>query len=111
MLDNPEKTVLQGGDRVYIPVLCLALAFFFLMVFQNVQLHEGRKTLEATRVQQQQALDQGVLVQKQLDALAIGTQRLANSGNPNARLIIEELRKAGITIKSEAPTGAPAPAK
>jgi hypothetical protein len=42
-----------------------------------------------------------------LDALAVDTQRLAEAGNPSAKLLVDELRKRGITINPAAPTTSP----
>ena len=39
----------------------------------------------------------------QLDGLARETQLLANKGNAGARLIVDELKKRGITINPEPP--------
>ena len=35
-----------------------------------------------------------------LDALAVGTARLAADGNASARAVIEELRKRGVTVNA-----------
>ena len=43
-----------------------------------------------------------------LDTLAKQTQLLANKGNTSAKLIVDELKKRGITIN---PDSAPAPEK
>ena len=40
-----------------------------------------------------------------LDAIARGTAQLADGGNPNARLIVSELKKRGITLSPDQPAG------
>ena len=40
-------------------------------------------------------------MRSQLDAIAADLQRLANSGNKNALVIIDDLRRQGITFKAE----------
>jgi hypothetical protein len=46
-----------------------------------------------------------------LDALAADTQRLADTGNANAALLVAELKKRGITINPNPSPPAPAVAK
>jgi len=43
-------------------------------------------------------VEQAQKVRQTLDRLASETQRLADGGNANARLVVEELRKRGVTI-------------
>ena len=45
-----------------------------------------------------------------LDTLAADTQRLADSGNPNARALVDELKKRGVTISTTPANAAPATA-
>ena len=45
----------------------------------------------------------------QLDALAAETQRLADQGNPNSKILVDELRKRGITINPNAAKAASKP--
>ena len=42
-----------------------------------------------------------------LDAVAGATARLGDGGNANAKVIVEELRKRGITINPSAPSSTP----
>ena len=49
-----------------------------------------------------------------LDAIARGTAQLADAGNGNARLVVDELKKRGVTINQNPPASsgdATAPAK
>lgn len=43
-------------------------------------------------------IDGKVKVRATLDALALETRKLADAGNANARVVVDELRKRGITI-------------
>jgi hypothetical protein len=43
----------------------------------------------------------------QLDGIARETQLLANKGNAGAKLIVDELKKRGITISTDPPAAAP----
>ena len=58
---------------------------------------------------QEQVVQNATKMRAQLDALAAETQRLADQGNPNAKLLVEELRKRGITINPNAPKPASSP--
>ena len=58
---------------------------------------------------QEQVVQNAAKMRAQLDALAAETQRLADQGNPNAKLLVEELRKRGITINPNASKPASSP--
>lgn len=64
-----------------------------------MQLWRERETLSQAREKQQQLVDNSVKLRTQLDTLVAETQKLANAGNPNARLLVEERRKRGVSIK------------
>ena len=88
------------------PFLPLALVIVILLVwtsFEAVQLRERRNVLNETKVNQQTLIEQARRIRPQLDSIAAQTAKLADKGNPNASLIVEELRKNGITINPYAP--------
>ena len=86
------------------------MALLGWMVFQARQLFTERETLAATHASQQLTVDNAGKLRASLDALAADTQRMAQAGNPNARLLVVELSKRGVTINpSAAPTGAALP--
>jgi hypothetical protein len=82
----------------FVPLLVFFLAWLAWAAFQAVQLHEENKTLQALRASQQDQMQQANKVRQTLDALALETQKLADAGNTNAKLVIDELRKRGITV-------------
>lgn len=90
----------------FAPLLLLTIAFVAWLGFQAMQQFGERQQIAAV----QAGLDPQELaarkVRSALDAVANGTAKLANDGNASARLIVEELRKRGITINV---TGAPKP--
>ena len=49
-------------------------------------------------------------LRRSLDLLAADTQRLADGGNGNAKVLVEELKKRGITINAAATTTPAVPA-
>jgi hypothetical protein len=88
----------------FVPVLLGALALLGWLGFQTHQLLNERQALQAAYLSQQQTVDNAGKLRASLDALAADTQRMADSGNPNARLLVDELRKRGITINPAAST-------
>lgn len=65
-------------------------------------LFSERSRLREAHTSQQQTVDNAGKLRQSLDGLAADTQRLADAGNPNARLLVEELRKRGVTINPNA---------
>lgn len=99
----------------FLPVLILGLVLLAWFGFQAVQLHAERDAVREVAASQEKTVQDSKKLRDSLDAIARGTAQLADGGNPNARLIIDELKRRGITISPNQPTGidpaAPAPAK
>lgn len=91
----------------FVPLLLVGIAVIAWFGLQNWLLLQDRDSLRSTHASQQQTVDNAARLRQSLDAVAADTQRLANAGNPNARLLVEELRRRGITIN---PTAAATPA-
>ncbi len=81
-----------------LPVLLLTAALIIWAVFQTVQLYKERQNLTQAFDNQEQLVVNGKKMRTQLDALASGTKRLADQGNANAQLIVQQLAKNGISI-------------
>ncbi|HPP82651.1 MAG TPA: hypothetical protein PLZ50_03680 [Rubrivivax sp.] len=94
----------------FVPLLLMALALLLAFGFQAAQLLRERQALQDAHAGQQQTVDNAGKLRASLDALAADTQRLADAGNANAALLVNELRKRGITINPAAQAAAPAPA-
>ncbi len=88
------------------PLLPLALAVTAWLSHQAWALDQERRQFEQALLAQQAAVDQAGTLRRTLDLLATDTQRLAEAGNGNARALVDELRRRGITI--QAPGAAPA---
>ena len=73
-----------------------------LLGFQATQLYNDHTNLQQRRDGQQQPFTEAQELRKQLDGVAADTARLAEQGNANAKQVIEELAKRGITINPEA---------
>ena len=90
------------------PVCLVLVAFVVWTGFQTSQLMRERVTLKAILTSQEAPVQEAAKLRTQLDSIARGTQELANQGNSNAKTIVAELQKRGITINLPA---APAPAQ
>ncbi len=108
------------GDRpaatftAFLPLLILGLAMLAWFGFQATQLRAERDAMRAAIAGQDKPVQDSKKLRDALDALARGTAQLADGGNPNAKLIVDELKKHGVTIDPNLPTtGAtpPTPAK
>ncbi len=104
-IENEAAARSSRGRSPFVPLLLLACAFAVWTIFQTVQLSRERDALNTTRTGQDATIEQAQKMRAQLDSIARGTAQLAQQGNPNASLIIEELRKRGITVNLNAPTG------
>ena len=104
--DEEAAAAVSSAASPFWPLLLVTLAWLVWMAFQlGVSLND-RKALRDAHAQQQQTVDKSAQLRATLDALAGDTQRLAESGNANARALVDELRRRGVTIK--AATAAPA---
>lgn len=95
----------SAGTSPFLPLLVFFLAWLGWAGFQAYQLRAESKTLATLKANQEGPLQQAQQVRQRLDALATETQKLAEAGNANAKTVIEELRKRGITVKPQAAPG------
>ena len=84
--------------RVFVPVALLAVTLLLWVGFQTTQLLREREGLQTLRQGQEAQVQSSQKLRASLDAIASGTAKLAGQGNPNARLIVDELKKRGVTI-------------
>jgi hypothetical protein len=103
---------------VFVPVFLLALSYLAWSVFQTTQLVTERNALQTLRSNQEKQMGESKKVRERFESLSRETQLLANRGNRSAQLIVEELRRRGITITTDAPAqsappdaSSPAPAQ
>ncbi len=90
------------GGNASLPLMLMALALLVAFGAQAYLLLGERQALQAAHAAQQQTVDNAGRLRASLDALAADTQRMADGGNPNAALLVSELRKRGITINAAA---------
>ena len=82
----------------FLPMLLPSLAFIVWLAVQAYQLVQERQNLEQFSAGQQAQVDGAKSLRVSLDRLAVSTQQLANAGNANARLLVDELQRRGVTI-------------
>ncbi len=92
----------------FVPLLILLIAALAWFGFQVQQLHKMRGSLAAAHDGQEAAVQQAQSARNALDALAAQTRQLADGGNANARLVLDELRRRGIAVDALTPA-LPAP--
>jgi len=88
----------------WVAQLLLSLAVLVWFAYQTITLVSERSTLQQTFAQQEPVLQNASKMRAQLDALAAATQKLADGGNTNATLIVEELKKRGVSINAQQAT-------
>lgn len=108
-LRSRREVTRASGFSPFWPVLVFFLAWLAWAVFQAYQLNVESKNLMTLKNGQQAQVEQAQKVRQTLDTLATETQKLADAGNANAKLVIEELRKRGITVNR--PTAETSPTK
>ncbi|MEN9629500.1 MAG: hypothetical protein RJA10_2727 [Pseudomonadota bacterium] len=92
----------------FVPLLLGLLAVTAWMAHHAWLLEKDRQQLQAAQATLQPTVEKAAGLRQSLDRLAADTQRLADAGNGNARVLVDELRKRGITINTAATAG-PAP--
>ena len=96
------------SGSAFVPLLLAGLALLGWLAFQAQQQYAERQILQTAYASQQQTVDNAGKLRASLDVLAADTQRLADGGNPNARALVDELKKRGVTINSANTPPAPA---
>lgn len=91
----------------FVPLFLVGVALFVWMLFQSAELVTERHRLVDAHAAQAQPIEQSEKLRGSLDHIAAGTQRLADSGNANAKLLISELKKRGISVNPDAKTTPP----
>jgi hypothetical protein len=95
----------------FIPALLLALAVLGWTCYQTFQLVTGRNNLTAGIAAQDPQMEQSKKVRAALESIITRTANLAKSGNANATVIVDELRKRGVNVNPESQPQPAAPAQ
>ena len=95
----------------FVPLLLGLLAVTAWMAHHAWLLEQDRLQLTAAQATLQPTVEKSAGLRQSLDRLAADTQRLADAGNGNARVLVDELRKRGITIHAGTTPVSASPAK
>lgn len=87
-------TRLAGGIALALVVASMLL----LVVFQTIEVIRSRINLAESRDQQETALQEAAKVKRQFEALSAGVAALASDGDSNAKSVIDEMRREGVTL-------------
>jgi hypothetical protein len=100
MNENPlaRPPMPTRGKSPFVPAMLVALALTAWFGFQTYQLVRERRQVAQLRAGQDGPVEAAAKVRAALDSVATATALLADRGNANARVIVEELRRRGITI-------------
>src|SRR5215831_3319651 len=88
------------APSLHLPLVLLVLAVFGWLLFQTIELTVERDRIAAARQSQEQALQDGTKLRQLLATLSTRVAQLAEGGNANAKAIVDDLRRQGITIKT-----------
>ena len=103
---TPTSTATATATPLLIPVFVLASAVLLWVLFQSYSLFNERQALLAAAAQLAPQAETATKVRASIDSIAAGVKRLADGGNANARVIVDELARRGVTINpNSAPTG------
>ena len=91
---------------VEIPLAILALAFFMALVFQTVELVRQSQTLATISVNQETPLKDATRLREATTALARDITKLSDSGNADAKRVIDEMARQHISLTPPAEPGA-----
>ncbi len=103
---------LPSTMSAFFPILVLGLVLLGWFGFQSFELRAERDAMRSAIGNQDKPVADSKKLRESLDAIARGTAQLADGGNPNARLLVDELKRRGITISPNQPAAgldAPAP--
>lgn len=85
--------------RLDIPLALVVLAFFLITAFQTEQLVREHNALMALQRAQETGLTQAATMRAKFQMLAAETEKLAQAGDPGAKVVLAHLRDQGITIR------------
>lgn len=84
--------------RLTVPFLIVLVSFVVYLGFQTYQLLQQRALIKTAHSNQNAPIAEANKVRHQLDSIAGKTAALAARGNANAKLVIDNLSRQGITI-------------
>ena len=106
----PRHILANPAYGPFLPLLILAVAVAIWFGFQSYEMWKERDALATAFTAQDKPLAESQKLRDSLDTIAREVAQLADKGNPSAKLVVDELRRRGITIDPKGPPP-PAPAK
>lgn len=92
------RIVVAPPRSPFLPLVLLGSAVVFWMGVQAYTLLREWANLGSTVRTQQAQVEMAARIRTNLNGLAVGTRRLSDGGNQNARLVVDALRQRGITV-------------
>ncbi len=107
---RPVATVVETPalTSAFLPILIVVLTLLVWFGFQVSQLRAERDAMRDAISKQDKPVADSKKLRDTLDSLARGTAQLADGGNANARLIVDELKRRGVTINANQTPATPA---
>jgi hypothetical protein len=99
--------VASARHSPFVPLLLMGLALLGWTAFETLQLARDRQGLDNALAAQAPQIAQAQRLRASLSALASDTQTAADAGDSGAQLIVNQLRKRGITIHPGVPDPTP----
>ncbi len=100
-MDLLQETSHDIARDPFLPLLLTLAALVICGGFQGLQLWSERANLKSLEERQAAQVRQAQQARSAVDAFAADTARLAAAGNANAQLLVEELKKRGVTINPD----------
>ncbi len=104
LFKNARGSASKPAARPFNPfslgLLLAAMTIVTATGFSMIQSFEDRGTLRVAMNNLEGPLQQSQRVRAQVETIAKSVARLADQGNPNAREVVEALRRQGITINT-----------
>lgn len=100
MTDAPSSH--QPITTLSIAVALVSAALFAFTAFQMFLLASAQDNLAKAYANQEQPYQEATKLRQRAEALAGRTAQLADSGNANAKAIVENFRRQGVEIKPPA---------
>ena len=87
------------GSSPFLPILLISLSLLSWLAFQGAQLVREQQQLKQAHAGLDAQYQAATKLRAALESLGTATAKLAADGNANARTVVEQLRKRGITIR------------
>ena len=102
IMDNLSLPPETKATSLVFPVFIIGLALLVMVGLQTYLLVQERGAVKMQLEKQTPIVEQSKKMRLQLDSIAKKTAVLSKNGNLNARAIVDQLKKSGITINTDA---------